>query len=207
MTSTADTITDTITELAELCPALAAALERDTGGEGGTSQPAAAANVVNADVLAAMITLDHEIPAAVRAACDTVSEPWQHRDLAGCLRQIPRLASRLRDLGMVREEQTLTWQASGWLRIVKRALGLRKPDIGIGYHCPYTTAYPEQHADGTMLLAAGDEGFLRHGPDGPRVEWVHTPAIYCTSPDCDASWGPAQWPHLGRLLENAAAAS
>ena len=197
-------LAETVSELADLWPALAAALARDTGGEGGAAGHAwMSALVVNADVLAAMITLDREIPAIIRYACEAIGEPWQHRDIAGCLLQVPRLAGRMHDLGQAGNEKMLACQADGWLRMVKRALGLRRPDIGIGYDCPYAGSVPEQHTGDCALLAAGDEGFLRPGTDGLRVEWAHTPVIYCASPDCDASWGLAQWSYLGRLLESA----
>jgi hypothetical protein len=194
-------IADTVSELAELCPALAAALARDTGGDGGAAGHTwAAAAIVNADVLSAMITLDHDIPAATRCACQTTSEPWRHRDLQGCLRQLPRLAGRMHDLGLAADEKTLTWQADSWLRMVKRALGLRKPDIPIGYACPWAETRPECHADAVMLFAAGAEGFLRPAADGLRVDWVTSGLIYCAADACGASWGPAQWPLLGRML-------
>jgi hypothetical protein len=185
-------------ELAELCPVLPAALARDTGIDGGLPAAWGAVAVVNADVLAAIIMVEEDVPAAVRGACYAISEPWRHRDLQGCLRQIPRLASRMHDLGLAPDEKAIAWQAGGWLRVVKRALGLRRPDIDIGYDCPHAETCPEVHHDGCALLAAGDEGFLRHAPDGLRVEWVHTPRIYCQG--CDASWTLEQWPHLGRLL-------
>ena len=204
MTDPADLVRDNCAQLAELCPVLPAALARDAAGDGGLPAAWGAVAVVNADVLAAIITLEEDVPAAVRAACCAISEPWRHRDLQGCLRQIPRLASRMHDLALVSDEKYLAWQAGGWLRMVKRALGLRKPDVPIGYDCPYIASIPEQHDVRCALLAAGDEGFLRHGPGGLSVEWVRTPAIYCASPDCEASWGPAQWLYLGRLLQPAA---
>jgi hypothetical protein len=199
-------IAEATSELAGLFPALAAALARDTGGEGGgAGHMWAAAAIVNADVLAAMITLDHDIPAATRCACEAASEPWRHRDLQGCLRQLPRLAGRMHDLGLIADEKTLIWQAGGWLRMVKRALGLRKPDIPIGYACPWAETRPETHHPGAiMLLAAGAEGFLRLAAGGLQVDWVTSAQIYCPSDACGASWGPAQWPLLGRMLETAA---
>ena len=194
-------IAATVSELAELWPALAAARERDAGGEGGAAGHAwMAALVVNADVLTAMLALDRDVPAAVRRACEAVSEPWRHRDVAGCLLQVPRLAGRLHDLGMVRDESDLTWEAGGWLRMVKRALGLRRPDTGIGYDCPYAADFPELHRAGTALLAVGDEGFLRYADSSYRVAWVHTPAIRCASADCGAEWDQTQWERLGVLL-------
>jgi len=197
-------IADCASELAGLCPALAAALARDTTSEGSTpGHPGAVLNV-NADVLTAMITIGEEIPAAVRCACETTGEPWQARDLAGCLRQLPRLAGRMHDLGYTGEEKTLTRRANGWLRMVKRALGLRKPDIPVGYDCPHAATRPENHPAAVMLLAAGAEGFLRGDADGLRVQWVTSGLIYCPSAVCGASWGPAQWPLLGRMLQTAA---
>ena len=197
-------LAETCAELASLWPALATALARDSGGDGGTSHTWAAVTVVNADVLTAMLTLGREIPETIRYACEAIGEPWQHRDLAGCLRQVPRLAGRMHDLGLIANEKTLTRLAGEWLRTVKRALGLRRPDLAIGYDCPYAASIPEQHTAGRMLLAAGDEGFLRPRPDGLQVEWVHSPVIYCQG--CSASWGLAQWPHLGRMLEAVPAA-
>jgi len=201
VTGPADLVRDSVAELAELCPFLPAALVRDTAGDGGLPPAWGAVAVVNADVLAAIITLEEDVPAAVRAACAAIGEPWRHRKIGGHLRQVPRLASRMHDLGDLTGEKTLARQAGGWLRMVKRALGLRRPDTDIGYDCPHAETYPEVHYDGQSLLAAGDEGFLRYPPGGPRVEWVHTPRIYCAG--CGASWTPDQWPHLGRLLQPA----
>ena len=113
----------------------------------------------------------------------------------------------MHDLGHRAAEDTLTWQAVAWLRMVKRALGLRKPDIPVGYPCPWADTRPECHTDGgVMLFMAGRDGFLRTGQDGPWVQWVDSGLIYCPSGTCGASWGPAQWPLLGRLLRQVDAA-
>lgn len=201
-------IDGTIAELAGLWPALAAALPRDTAtAETGPSAAAwLPAGLVNADVEAAIHTLDRDVPAAVRAACEDISEPWRHRDLDGCLTQVPRLASRMRDLGHVAAEKNLAWDADRWLRMVKRALGLRKPDVPVGYACPWAESRPECHADAVMLFMAGQDGFLRSGADGPWVQRVDSGLIYCAADTCGASWGPQQWPLLGRLLRQAEAA-
>lgn len=191
-------------ELADIWPALAAALARDTASAGGSGHALTAAQVVNPDVFHAMLALSAEIPETVRYACEAISEPWQHRDLLACLRQVPRLASRMRDLGLFRDEATLGRLASGWLRMVKRALGLRRPDTPIGYDCPFAADAPDDHTTGRALLAAGEDGFLRHGPGGLMVEWVVQEVIYCASPDCEASWPLASWPLLGRLLKTPA---
>jgi hypothetical protein len=191
-------IADTAAELADLWPALAAALERDTVTDTGTTHSWAAAVVVNADVLAAMLTIDQEIPQAARLACEAVGEPWQHRDLDACLLALPRLADRLHNLGMLAGERHLCAQCAGWLRLVKRALGLRRPDVPVGYACPRTDTFPEDHADGCALIWAGDEGFLRQFQGGLRVEWVLQDRIYCAG--CGAAWGYREWHHLGMLL-------
>lgn len=201
-------IDGTVAELAQLWPALAAALARDTAvPDGPAASPAwTAVAVVNPDVLAAIILLDTDVPATVRAACHDISEPWRHRDLPGCLRQIPRLAGRMRDLGHINAEQALTWDALSWLRLVKRALGLRKPDMPVGYACPWADTRPEAHTAGCGLFVVGREGFLRSGAEGAWVQWVDSGLIYCVSDTCGASWGPAQWPLLGRLLRQVDAA-
>ena len=197
-------IEDVAAELAAIWPALAAALARDTAAAAGGARAPGSAAVVNADVLAAMIALSAAVPETVRYACDAIGEPWRHRDMAGCLLQVPRLASRMRDLGMVANERTLEGLAAGWLRMVKRALGLRRPDVPVGYDCPYAEASPETHAMARALYSAGDEGFLVPGDGGLRVEWVHSPVIWCASEHCDASWPLDQWPLLGRLLRTPA---
>lgn len=197
-------IADSISELSELWPALAAALGRDTGAAGPGTRAFTAAAVVNADVLTAMVTLDRDVPAVTRAACQAISEPWQPRDLQGCLRQLPRLAGRMHDLGLAAASKRLAGDIRSWLLVTKRALGLRKPDIPIGYACPWADSRPENHPETVMLICAGDEGFLRPGPGGTRVEWVAVGQIYCPSPGCGATWGPSQWPLLGRMLATAA---
>jgi hypothetical protein len=199
-------IADVTAELAAIWPAHAAALARDTaaGTAAGSAAALSSSQVVNPDVLAAMIALSAAVPEAVRSACDAIGEPWQHRDMAGCLRQVPRLASRMRDLGQAANERALERTAAGWLRTAKRALGLRRPDVPVGYDCPYAGASPGTHPGARALYSAGDEGFLRHGGGGLRVEWVSAPVIWCASEHCGASWPLDQWPLLGRLLRTPA---
>ena len=197
-------IAEVAAEVAGIWPALAAALARDTAGTAGAGTATTAATVVNPDVLHATITLTRQIPDTTRYACDAISEPWQPRDVPACLRQVPRIAARMENLGLHREAAILSRLTESWLRMVKRALGLRKPDTPIGYDCPYAATAPDSHAGGRQLLAAGEDGFLRHGPGGLRVEWVVQEVIYCASEDCDASWPAAAWPLLGRLLKTPA---
>jgi hypothetical protein len=120
------------TELAALIPALIPALSRDSLPSDGRTA-LSAGTVVNPDVLHAMIILADEIPAACAAACEVTGEPWQHRPSAICLRAIPRLHHRLTALGMPAAASDLETGMHHWTRMVKLALGLRTPDIPVGW--------------------------------------------------------------------------
>ena len=118
-------------ELAALILALIPALSRaGLPSDGGTAL--SAGRVVNPDVLHAMIILAAEIPAACAAACEVAGEPWQHHPSATCLRAIPRLHHRLTALGMPAAATDLETGMQHWTRMVKRALGLRTPDLPAG---------------------------------------------------------------------------
>ena len=117
-------------ELAALIPALIPALSRDSIPDRRTALSAGSA--VNPDVLHAMTVLAAEIPAACAAACEVTGEPWQHHPSAICLRAIPRLHHRLTALGMPAAATDLETGMHHWTRLVKRALGLRTPDIPAG---------------------------------------------------------------------------
>jgi hypothetical protein len=114
-------------ELAALIPALS----RDSvppGGRAGLS----VGRAVNPDVLHALTVLAAEIPAACAAACQVTGEPWQHHPSAICLRAIPRPHHRLAALGMPAAASDLETGVHHWTRLVKRALGLRTPDLPAG---------------------------------------------------------------------------
>ena len=201
-------IYETTAQLAALWPALAAALARDTAGTdiGGTTTWTSA-TLVNADVLAAAITLTTEIPAAHHAACDLLGERWAYRQPGPCLLALPRFASRMDATGRFREASVLASQAAGWLRLTKRALGLRDPDTlvtnqaGVPYACPYAEGFPENHEETSLLFMAGVERFLREGPNGLQAVPVAQQRIYCASPDCAASWTALhEWHLLGLML-------
>ena len=81
------------------------------------------------------------------------------------------------------------------MRLAKRALGLRTPDIPLGLDCPH-------HEEAAGLVAAGSEGFLRRARDGLVVEWEHAARVFC--PLCGASWGPGEWLLLGQMLKETA---
>lgn len=196
-------IYETTAQLAALWPALAAALQRDTAGGDPVSGSGVTAGVpYNPDVLAAAIVLLEEIPAAHHAACDLLGERWAYRQPGPCLLALPRFASRMDATGRFREASVLARQAAGWLRLTKRALGLRKPDIPLlGYACPYAADQPEKHQETALLFMAGMDGRLRDGPDGTVVEWVAVERIYCASEDCAASWTALhEWHLLGLML-------
>jgi hypothetical protein len=208
-------IYETTAQLAALWPALAAALARDTASSdiGGTSTWTSA-QLVNADVLAAAITLTTEIPAAHHAACDLLGERWAYRQPGPCLLALPRFASRMDATGRFREASVLASQAAGWLRLTKRALGLRKPDIllvspsGAPYACPYADSFPENHTETSLLIVVGAERVLRRDPDGLHAPEVAAERIYCASPDCPAAWTKAyEWLLLGKLLNTPALAA
>lgn len=174
-------------ELAELCPALAAALSRDNApsdGRGGLSS----GGPVNTDVLHAMITLATEVPAACATAAAITGEPWQRRPLGTCLRALPRFHGRLGVLHRIDAAKGLEAALARWHRTVKLALGLRTPDTPIGFDCPL-------HEDPAPLVMLGAEGFITASA---TVAWQHDGRISCRL--CGGSWPPWQWRHLGRLI-------
>jgi hypothetical protein len=197
-------IYETTAQLAALWPALAAALARDTTTTDGavTSSGITAGVPYNPDVLAAALVLLDEIPDAHRRACDLLGERWAYRQPGPCLHAQPRFATRMDATGRFREASVLASQAAGWLRLTKRALGLRKPDIPLlGYACPYAADQPEKHQETDMLFMAGMDGRLRESPDGMVVEWVAVERIYCASDECAASWTALhEWHLLGLML-------
>src|SRR5262249_27310775 len=87
-------------DLAQLIAALIPALTRDnTPRDAPPAKPAGP--VVNTDVLHAMLTLTREIPATRAMACRLTGEPCPGRPVLTCLRALPRLESRLTDLGHI----------------------------------------------------------------------------------------------------------
>ena len=187
-------IQDACKALTTLIPALTPALPKDQGHTR-TTQPNGSVPF-NPDVMHAIVTVEQEIPDTTTKARAAIGEPATgfRPALAECLRQLPRLHNRLLNLNHATEAAELERAAAYWVRVTKNALGLRTPDIPIGYPCPY-------HQPFTGLLAAGAEGFLRPGAAGTTVEWAHAATIYC--PHCGTSWGPSEWMMLGRILEQA----
>jgi hypothetical protein len=183
-------LTEACADLAHLIPALIPALTRDNT-PGNTRTILSAGGVVNTDVLHAMLTLRDEIPRIRAEACDILSEPYPPRPVLTCLRALPRLASRLHDLGHISREKQIEHAVSRWIALTKLALGLRTRNQPIGWNCPL-------HAEPCELVSLGSEGFLR---DDQSVHWEHAATILCQL--CGATWPEMQWNHLGRILETA----
>ena len=183
-----DDLTSACADLGALFPALTEALTRDNAPADSRSV-LSAGGVVNADVLHAMLTLAAEIPAARAAACDLAGETHQPRPPLTCLRAIPRLHGRLRALSLPGAAARLEDDIRRWTRLTKLALGLRTPDMPIGWDCPYHRDEP------AALIAIGSEGFLR---DDLTILWQYAATIWC--PLCGASWPESQWMHLGNVL-------
>src|SRR5207344_983215 len=104
----------TCAELATLTPLLGPALRRDNTTAGRASRMEATLSPVNTDVLAAMITLRHEIPAAAIRATHLVHAGWQPRTLTACLIALPPLASRMNALNLATETRQLEDAARHW---------------------------------------------------------------------------------------------
>jgi hypothetical protein len=180
-------IADRADELTGLIPALAEALERDNAPAGGRAVLSAGAPY-NLDVLAAGLMLDVQVPAMCATAAGLCGEPWRDRPLDTCLRNLPRFHGRLTSLGMLSGAKRIESSVERWVRVVKLALGLRTPDIPVGWDCPWCD-------EPSPLIVIGSEGFLR--PD-QTVTWQHAAAIWC--PACGTTWPDSQWEHLGRFL-------
>jgi hypothetical protein len=179
-------------ELATLTPMLPPALRRDTVGGGRYGRLETSLSLVNTDVLAVMILLRAEIPAATMTASRYVGEPWQARTLQACLIALPRLAARMQDLNLVTRVHQLDTLTRGWVRQTKAALGLRTPDLALEATCPECILTDPPHG---QLYMAGSEGFIR---PGPTVEWQTSGRVYCR--ECGAYWVRGEWELLIRVL-------
>lgn len=184
-----DDLTPACADLAALFPRLADALTRDNAPPGHRSV-LSAGGVVNADVLHAMLTLSHEIPEAAESAAAATGETWAHRDTATSLRALPRLHERLAALSLPNAAARIEDDVRRWMRMTKLALGLRIPDVPIGYDCPYHRDQP------AALILLGAEGFIR---DDMTVYWQYDGRIWCHL--CRESWPADRWLMLGRMLE------
>lgn len=199
-------LVDEVTELLILWPHLASALARDVGvsldAERVSGGPVTFSLPINADVHAALATLDQEVPALAFWAAGVVSEPAQARTIDAHLRHFPRWHERMLVTAAIDEAAQLAAGLHAAVRQVKLALGLRTADRKLGQFCP-------MHDDPLReLVAPGDEGQLRYKaldrdgqPVEPVVDWDRRDAAQCRA--CGASWGPGQYLMLGRLLREA----
>ena len=192
-------VADACAELAQLTPHLGPALTRDNTGTTLTTRWESTLSLVNTDVLAAMITLRYQIPAVTMRAAQLTGEPWQPRTHNACLIALPRFDDRIRGTGLTTDHRRLEQITTGWVRLTKRALGLRKPDIPLGASCPRCTdPIPGD------LYVAGAEGYLRQGRGGITVEWLYDPRVYC--PVCGEWWPQREWEFLLSLINQRASA-
>jgi hypothetical protein len=186
-------VADACHELAQLTPHLAPALTRDNAGQALVTRWETSLSLVNTDVLAAMITLRYQIPAVTMRAAQLVGEPWQPRTHHACLIALPRLDDRIRHLGLAADHKRLETITAGWVRLTKRALGLRKPDIPLGAQCPRCLEERPGELPGDLYVA-GAEGKLKQGRDGITVKWRHDPRVYCPVGPIDPDDPPHSWP-------------
>lgn len=200
-------LVDDVTELLILIPHLGLALERDAGTSGepvsGGVDPAFRLPV-NADVLAAVHTLDRRVPALARWAAEVIAEPPRGRSIAEHVGQFARWHERMLVTAAHDEAAQLAAEVGETLRYVKLALGLRTPDRRLGRPCPMPTHDDQPYE----LITPGSVATLRYNrldrdgrPVGVAVDWVHNPSAVCRL--CGASWHPAQYLMLGRLLREA----
>ncbi len=179
-------------ELATLAPLLTPALRRDRRDSGRYSR-LEPLSLFNTDVLLARNRLVYEIPAAAIRSAHLVHETWPWRPIGTCLRVLPVYASRMEALNMATEHRQLEMLTRAWVLQTKRALGLRRPDVGPLADCPRCDTHPPG-----QLWMAGAEASLNPRDLTAPPHWVHDPRVYC--PLCGASWPEPEWDHLARLV-------
>lgn len=199
-----DRVDDAIAELLTLLPALATALERDSGtGEG--ERVATSTNVhvlpVNGDVLAAAVMLRDEAWPAAYAARSWLAEPGQRGDLADTIDSLGVLYRRLVGRQLGGQAQRLAATVLRWHRTVRTAIGLsRRPVPLAGLDGPVTCPLHDDPL--VQLRLRGDEGTLDETAHGDReaIRWQRGGGLYCPARDCDGEWGPSEYAFLGRLV-------
>ena len=193
----------TCAELATLTPLLGPALRRDNTGGGRFGRLEVTLSLFNTDVLYARNRIMYEIPAAAFRCCQILNEPWQWRTIGACLIALPRYADRMETLGLAAEHKQLTLLTRSWVLQVKRALGLRKPDIGPLGDCPRCETYPP----GQLWMAGAEASLNPHDLTAPP-QWRHDPRVYCTlsTEDDPHVWPEPRWAQLILLIEEQHAA-
>jgi hypothetical protein len=184
---------EAVAELQALMPALADALERDAGvseqervsGSTGMSLP------VNADVMAAIRTLETTLMGSIAYAAGQLNEPPPGYPVVRALEHVQRLYDKLSITDRRGSAARLSVTVQMALRRVKQALGLLLPDRFIGEVCPCCDEMIE-------LVIPGDEGFI---VPGPRVDWVRRDYVMCRC--CGTTWVASQYVLLERQIREA----
>lgn len=184
-------------ELAILYASLRDALEKDITVDGGIGVAGKGSVPFNADVMNAIVTLDHEIPMGTAAALETVSEPWHRHSVEACLLQLPRVAGRMHDLNMARAQRDLETAVTCWIRLAKQALRFYSPS----WHLPSHWACPYHDQPVTRLRHVGEEHTVEQTREGWQRRPVRDGYIYC--PHCGETWQKHQWPLLDRMMQQA----
>lgn len=179
-----DTLADRIAELRLLWPALPAALPRDSGTQAGER--------VNGSPDIHVIPINPHVAAVIRR-------------LAPHMPQLTLLEQQYGDAytnWRPADAWPITNQITRMLTDARNALGLNRPDIPIGAHCP------RHDQPLTDLVTPGDRGELRYDSIGPAgelvggwIRWTHTDLVVCHH--CREEWPPRRYLWLSRLVAEA----
>jgi hypothetical protein len=205
---TPEQLADTLDELAILWPALPSALARDSGtssSERVTTTSQVHTIPLNADVASAAARLTIEVPITVAANASllNVAGITTAAPIPSQLRYLGVLHEQLHTRGHTRDAARLAATVGDWHTLIRNAFGLNRPDRPLrGKHCP-------RHDEPlTTLVEPGDQGWLRYDhldhagrPHNPWVSWRRTEAVTCRH--CGATWSPAQYLWLGKLIDDA----
>ncbi|MGI5232877.1 hypothetical protein [Actinoallomurus sp. CA-142502] len=199
-----DLVDDAVAELLALLPALAAALERDSGaGEG--ERVATSTNVhvlpVNGDVLTAALMLQDEAWPAAHAARSWLNEPGDNLGLERTLDSLGVLYRRLVGRQFNSQARRLAATVLRWHRVTRQAIGLSRRAVPLAGSMGAITC-PLHDDPLVQLRQRGDEGTLDETARGDReaIRWQRGGGLYCPSRDCDGEWGPSEYAFLGRLV-------
>lgn len=184
-------------ELLLLLDALPAALRRDAGNSQPGPRATEASIPVNQDVAEVMRVLPRQVAAEDRRIRTALGFSKISQGTPDVISRWPSYVRALQACTTAGDYSTDTaiTALTRWLKAVRRALGLSMRAQPLGIHtCPYSC--PEG-----QLLVLGSEGSLRRQGTGWGVDWRHAERILC--PACGTSWGQAEWPLLGKLLNAA----
>ena len=188
-------LTHNATELAELLPRLADALERDKTIGDGRGGPNPNPSPINPDVYDCLTRLQADIPTLDLDLRRTMDPKAQPRNPQTCIHHAPATWRRLS--ASTKPSLATVWARSvgDWLRAARTALGLTQPAKPAGIDCPY--------CEDTPLKLRGDEATVHPVEPGEAeaITWRHGDLIFC--PECDGEWPAIHWPTLRRLIDYA----